>query len=501
MTWGGFAQPAWLWGLLGLLAPVAIHLLSRGRHPRIAMGSIRWLAPAESVRVRRVRLSRWGLLALRCLILALLALWLAGPRLHFAGPPGAVIWVLATPEILAERGELEPANGAAYAELDALVEAGAELRALTPPSAHAGSDPEPATDLWALIELADHDAPGGVEFEVFTLDRLSALAGARPLLGRPFRWHELSDPRPNRWLERIAFEAGAPTEAVIATSDPGATVYERRALTDGVDAGVRIERQGDGWRLELVDGGSVATDDALSLSGPPPPLQAVLFVEAERAADAARVRAALAAAAEAVDLELEVRESPPGTGEAVGDAKLVFWLTAAPVPAAILAALESGGLLVSDVLDRAERCDCWVGGGEARLARFDRLGPVDPTASRPVPLAVATGGRTVLDAVAIGSGRWIRYASRFSPSWTDWVLRPGFPEWLAGLVGEVAPSGPAARGARSDRRAMAGEARPLAVSAESESPPNAAAAIERALWLLLMLGLLAERLWGWRGAT
>src|SRR5688500_1139817 len=94
-----FLAPLWLAGLLALLLPIALHLLGRGRPPRVELGSV-GLLTAGAVRVpRRARLQRPLLLALRCLLLAALAVALAGPRLRAsraaAAEPSA--WVFVEP--------------------------------------------------------------------------------------------------------------------------------------------------------------------------------------------------------------------------------------------------------------------------------------------------------------------------------------------------------------------------------------------------------------------
>lgn len=88
----GFANPALLGGL-GLVAlPIIIHLLSRRQYRRIEWGATRFLLEAEKENRRRVRFEQWLLLALRCLVMALLALLVARPFVQ----PGALAALLGT---------------------------------------------------------------------------------------------------------------------------------------------------------------------------------------------------------------------------------------------------------------------------------------------------------------------------------------------------------------------------------------------------------------------
>jgi hypothetical protein len=97
----GFLTPAFLLGLLALSVPVLLHLVHRERRQMMVFPSLMFLrrVPHRSVRRRRIR--RWLLLALRCAGLALLAVAFAHPVLKGAtraaaaagGPTARVVLV------------------------------------------------------------------------------------------------------------------------------------------------------------------------------------------------------------------------------------------------------------------------------------------------------------------------------------------------------------------------------------------------------------------------
>ena len=74
---------------------------------------------------------------------------------------------------------------------------------------------------------------------------------------------------------------------------------------------------------------------------------------------------------------------------------------------------------------------------------------------------------------SLGSGRWLRFASRFHPAWSDLVLSPAFPEWLRGLLrragGDATSELPA-----SDRRADGGQGKPAIAAPARDKLPTAA---------------------------
>jgi hypothetical protein len=73
-----FANPAWLYGLLGLVVPIGIHLLSRKEGKTIYIGSIRHLTDSDTAQFSSIRLNEILLLILRLLLIILLVFFLAG---------------------------------------------------------------------------------------------------------------------------------------------------------------------------------------------------------------------------------------------------------------------------------------------------------------------------------------------------------------------------------------------------------------------------------------
>lgn len=74
-----FANPMYLWALLGLAVPVAIHLWSKDEGKTIKVGSIANLKESENTQTRTLHLNEWLLLLLRMLAIALLVFILAEP--------------------------------------------------------------------------------------------------------------------------------------------------------------------------------------------------------------------------------------------------------------------------------------------------------------------------------------------------------------------------------------------------------------------------------------
>lgn len=142
-----FANPAWLWGLLGLLIPVGIHLLSRKEGKVISIGSLRHLKESDTAQFSSMRLNEILLLLLRCLLIALVVLMLAGAAITQTTSSGKK-WLVVERGIERER-MAEPL-------IDSLSSQGYELRRLAkdfPLLEDTLRNDEAVPDYWALAEV------------------------------------------------------------------------------------------------------------------------------------------------------------------------------------------------------------------------------------------------------------------------------------------------------------------------------------------------------------
>src|SRR5205823_15131954 len=84
-----FAHPAYLWGLLAIALPILVHLFNQRRPRPLAFGAIEFVLRSQRQKARRLRLRQILLLALRCLLIAAVALALARPSLKPRGVEAA----------------------------------------------------------------------------------------------------------------------------------------------------------------------------------------------------------------------------------------------------------------------------------------------------------------------------------------------------------------------------------------------------------------------------
>lgn len=144
-------QPLLLMTAGGILIPLAIHLWNR-RPPRLlATGSIRWFKGSASQSARSLQLKNWPLLLLRCLMLLVFSLLVAG-----------LFWKQPLPESKSKASlflvEAALAGGKSQAWVDSLSREGKDVRLLAPGLPHLADSLRwkgKRMDIWGIMKEAD----------------------------------------------------------------------------------------------------------------------------------------------------------------------------------------------------------------------------------------------------------------------------------------------------------------------------------------------------------
>ena len=174
-------NPLWLWGLLGLAVPVAIHLLSRKEGKVVKVGSIRHLTDSTTRRFKSIKLNEILLLSLRCFLLALIVALLSG--LMMESSQTLPKWVLL------ERGV--EANGEVARIADSLTSDGFEVRYLEHdfPLPDDTLEATPAPNYWYLAEELSRAEV--LEAVVFSKAGLTGFKGKRSPKPPTVRWFDV----------------------------------------------------------------------------------------------------------------------------------------------------------------------------------------------------------------------------------------------------------------------------------------------------------------------
>ncbi len=216
-------HPIFLWSLLLLAIPIAVHLFSKKTPRRIKVGSVRLLLQTESRSVRRVVKFHDPLLfVLRALIVSWLALLVATPEIACNDKASEKSWILIEPTLALEE---QPAEF--HQTIDSLVKVGYEIRWLEsnfPTHSHATEETH-MLDLWSLLAQADKQKRDTLPFFVASTRRETSLQGKRPTLSRQIRWIE-AQAEETMWIERLAQLSDDSLFVVVGISSPTETRFQ-----------------------------------------------------------------------------------------------------------------------------------------------------------------------------------------------------------------------------------------------------------------------------------
>jgi hypothetical protein len=215
----GFASPIWLWGLLGLTIPVAIHLLSRKENKVIKFGSIRHLQASVTKQSINFRINEWLLLAIRCILIIFLVMVLSG--LHFSEAAKKENWLLIE-NGLARDSQFKPI-------IDSLTEAGYKPKRLAENFPALDALPtDSSINYWRLIE----------SITMFNVDKVTVLSYN---LASGFYGKRIALPQHITWLTKEPqlekfnlYNAVRPPDSVAirsGMSDRQATSFNTTVLT------------------------------------------------------------------------------------------------------------------------------------------------------------------------------------------------------------------------------------------------------------------------------
>ena len=424
-------QPIWLFAMAGIIAPVMIHLWNNKQGKVLAIGSIALLEKTSRKKARSRRISEWLLLLLRCLLLILLALMLAGP--YWKKEPGKEQkgWVLVG----------MPAGGSARTMVDSLIKEGYERHDLEDSS------------WWKAFASLDRRAPEGVPFYVFTDGYLRHFYGERPVTKRPVYWHvDPARDSPIHWVDKRWLVGSDSVGMITGSSGSTGSAYGYEQMA---------RRQGD----------SVDTTS----------LRVAIYADG---IDGQWVTAAIEALRQFTRRNISVVHYELRTaGRQKVMADWIFWLSGQPLPTDMKAAniflYEPG---------KAIPVDTWIRDMGVPVEKVTGL-PVENGELQSI--WVDGFGRPLLGLEKNGGERRYHFFSHFDPAWNGLVWSPDFPFYLQTLLFEKEDN---VHDRRAIDPAQVSPGKGNATDKTRTEQTIATIDLSPAGWMLIWLLLLCERL-------
>lgn len=416
-----FLYPLGLLAALGIGIPIVIHLWQVKQQRVLRVGNIKVFAGTKRQRIHKIRIKNWLLLAIRCLIVLLLAALLAGPRLVRDAGKQDRGWVLLGAG--ARYGAMpDPAQ---QQLIDSLLDHGYALHAFEP-----GFRPLPREDTedtvatvdnqFTLVHTLGEQLPPGFPVVVFSTPQIGQLAGDVPATPLRLSWQVLAtDTAEAARFITHAWKTSDDSVAVwIATSRPDGTDVARTVITgDGRAEGIAF-RITDGQAEVSMDG----QDEWVTVADRPYRIQ---FTGGSNTADLAYVQAVFRAFAQQTGIPVQLDGYDPSA-----PCDLLFDFSASPSadtdsqPATIFRYAAGEGE------PQNNRLALWGTATNGDQPGIHRLIPADGDHGEVV--WTDAYGQPVLTRQRTGSNWEYHFYSRFNPQWTDMV-------WSTEMINNLLP--------------------------------------------------------------
>lgn len=222
-----FTNPSYLWALLGLLVPLAIHLWSKKEAKTIKIGSIQLLDESNSRQSSSIQLNEWFLLLLRMLIIALVVLLMAGPKWRTKGNQKEITYLV----------EASIANEASISTiLDSLQEDSPVLllkNGFPAWEAEANYQTDKGQpNYWQLVQKMDSLRSDSVV--VFTKALVKGIKSMRPSTQKKIHW-VVMDLEETQDIPLLAFNGESGVELITSSSSGRTTEIRKETLAEGFE--------------------------------------------------------------------------------------------------------------------------------------------------------------------------------------------------------------------------------------------------------------------------
>ncbi|MEO9479505.1 MAG: BatA domain-containing protein [Maribacter dokdonensis] len=311
-----FAHPSYLWALLGLLVPIAIHLWSKKEAKTIKIGSVQWLSESKSKQSSSIQLNEWWLLVLRMGIISLLVLLMAKPQWHSKVSTTSLTYII-EPELVQYTDFMSRFNEISDDQEIRLLRKGLPLKENKQAIVTINSIP----DYWALA--SEMDVLQTDSIVVFTKGFAKGLKGARPETKHKMHWVVI-DSALAKETPFLAYKKKNGLQLFSGKSSPFDTKVSKKNI-----------KLGDEFTLST-------NGDSLVISGTNPskkipvyvqkPIKIALYYTDSLQNDKTYIEAALKALSIYLDREVQVESSLDIEVVSNKEADAIIWLSAKPSP-------------------------------------------------------------------------------------------------------------------------------------------------------------------------
>lgn len=307
-----FLNPTYLWALLGLAVPIAIHLWGKKEGRTIKMGSIQFFKESDPKKTSSISINEWWLLVLRMLIIGVLASILAEPALQRNKSENAVAYFI----------EPSIALDADFKDLVDSLDLDHDLRLLQKDFPDLEREDLDSTDnitpdYWQLANQMEKLPADSIV--VFTRAMVAGIKGKRPEINKKINWiivnAENSKSVP---VEARRKENGI--ELISMLSDDTRIKFEKEIISIN-DAKLEINNEGDSVEvIEANENHRLALKEEIEIN-------VQLFYSDSLADEARYIESAFSAISKYLDADIKLSKTRSRDSLKIQEGNPLIWLS------------------------------------------------------------------------------------------------------------------------------------------------------------------------------
>ncbi|MDO6472530.1 BatA domain-containing protein [Maribacter sp. 1_MG-2023] len=316
-----FAEPLYLWALLGLLVPIAIHLWSKKEAKTIKIGSVQLLSESKSRQSSSIQLNEWWLLLLRMAIISLITLVIAKPQWKSKVNNSKLTYII-EPELARNENFM-----ARFIDLQAdqdirLLQSGLPENDIE----YANSQDFRSADYWSLASEMNELKTDSII--VFTHGYTKGLKGARPETNHDINWIVL-DSAQNLEKPLLAYQKEKNIALFTANNSPVVS----KIATKTIELGDAYQLTSNGDSLQVSSSSSSSSSSSVKIPLiQQSALEVSLVYTDSLSTDKRYIEAALAALSTYLNREIKVESFLDSELLENKEADLMIWLSTKPAP-------------------------------------------------------------------------------------------------------------------------------------------------------------------------
>ncbi|OOQ59167.1 BatA domain-containing protein [Mucilaginibacter pedocola] len=485
-----FSNPIWFIALAAIGIPVVIHLWNIRPGKTLKVGSIALITEASKTSSRSFKLLDILLLILRCLLLSLLAFYLAGPLWHYFSPEKkAKGWVLIPKENFRESyGKFKP-------RVDSLIKAGYEFHEFNKGFAKRDwqklladttlQDTVSNKNYWELVKQLDAALNRGTNAYIITPNLARNFKGDKPFIHLFFRWDSYTPADSvSRWIAGAWMSNIGDIKALVGNSTPMGTSFTTQAVQANGDNGIALNVANGQPAVSLKNSGQASVDvDTTELT--------IAVYSDKYAVDVGYLKAALEAATNFIGPKASIKQYTAPSQIPAGQ-KWLFWVSDAPLDRRLI---DETSQVFRYEPGKVSDVSTTITPGNFSLAKLINAQPAGE-----VIWQDGFGG-AVLAKEQRGQTSVYHFYSHFNPSWGDMVWSDAFPQQILKLLSgqpyQVPPE--------YDKRTLSAKQLLPNSAVNSYTPSSVATTSSKDVspyaWLLLFVVFFAERLLAYKTKT